>query len=231
MNLKDTSILVIFSIFLGVVMFGQRATDSPLDEGISKTDSSTRDTATSVRGKIALFIGDSHSANHQFGWQKQLCDSTGLIMRNVSAGGKTTDWMLNEAVYGVNDNIDFLFLYGGANDMHSGAMSPNDCLVNLQKIVNVAHSRGIKVIVITGFDPQKVVTANKSSYKNRYAHLQFLMLQKLQNCTVVDCRKIIQREDCSDPLCHMKKTGHRKIANQIIQDLHLLTISTTSTQR
>jgi len=227
MNPKDALILVIFSIFLGVVMFGQSSSDSYKGEKNLLSAGIEKDTTTSVRGKTALFIGDSHTANHSFGWQKQLCDSTGMIMRNVSVGGKTTDWMLNEAVYGINDNIDFLFLYGGANDMYTGAMSPNDCLVNLQKIVNIAHSRRIKTIVITGFDPLKVVTANKNDYKSRYAHLQSLMLQKLQNCTVIDCRDIIKREDCSDPLCHMKKTGHQKITNQIIKDLRLLTIPIT----
>ena len=32
-----------------------------------------------VRGKKALFIGDSHTANHGYGWQVQLCKATGLI--------------------------------------------------------------------------------------------------------------------------------------------------------
>ena len=48
------------------------------------------DTVISVRGKKALFIGDSHTANHANGWQVLVCKQTGMKMKNVSESGKTT---------------------------------------------------------------------------------------------------------------------------------------------
>lgn len=221
MNFKDISILIIFSLFIGMMMFGRSTQDSPQpmqEQPIPEPDS------PNVQGQTALFIGDSHTANHQFGWQKQLCQKTGMIMKNVSAGGKTTDWMLNEAVYGINDDIDHLFIYGGANDMYSNYMSPEDCIVNIQKIVNLATSRGIKTYVLTGFDPNKVVRVNRPKYIQRYTSLQELMLQDLKKCVVIDIRNSVDIEDCADALCHMKRPGHRKIANTIINTLRLKTL-------
>jgi hypothetical protein len=218
MNFKDLPILIIFSLFLGVMIFGQSTPDMQVAPEPSQAQTNP---PLSVWGRTALFIGDSHTANHQFGWQKILCDRTGMNMKNVSSGGKTTDWMLNQAVYSINDEIDLLFVFGGANDMYSGYMSPSQCLDNLQKIVNVAHARGIRTIVITGFDPNKVVTVHRKGYKERYSELQNLMISSLQNCSVVDCRNEVGLKDCGDGLCHMRKSGHEKIAMKIIDDLGL----------
>lgn len=221
MNFKDISILIIFSLFLGVVMFGQSAQDTsqPMQEQPRLEPDSPN-----VQGQTALFIGDSHTANHQFGWQKQLCQRTGMIMKNASVGGKTSDWMLNQAVYGINDHIDYLFIYGGANDMYSNYMSPEDCIAIIQKIVDLASSKGIKTYVLTGFDPNKVVRVNRPKYIVRYTRLQELMLRDLKGCVVIDIRNSVGIEDCADALCHMKKPGHRKIANTIIRSLRLQTI-------
>jgi hypothetical protein len=46
------------------------------------------DATINVQDNVALFIGDSHTANQQNGWQKVLCDKTGMICNNASVGGK-----------------------------------------------------------------------------------------------------------------------------------------------
>ncbi len=40
-------------------------------------------------------------------------------MINASVGGKTTYWMLETGHLKINDDIDYCFVYGGANDMMS----------------------------------------------------------------------------------------------------------------
>jgi hypothetical protein len=220
MNIKDSLILVTFSLFLGVMMFGRSTPGTQLTP--EPTEQSPD--PLNVQGQTALFIGDSHTANHQFGWQTQLCQRTGMIMKNVSVGGKTTDWMLNQGVYAMNDGIDHLFIYGGANDMYSGKISPEGCLDNIQRLVNLGKGRNSKVYVITGFDPMQTVTVNNPGYKKRYARLQELMLTGLKGCQVIDTRMSVNLTDCGDGLCHMKKSGHTKMALKIVETLHLKTL-------
>ena len=54
------------------------------------------DTVISVKGKKALFIGDSHTTA-DYGWQHQVCKKTGMSYLNTSVGGKQTYWMLETA--------------------------------------------------------------------------------------------------------------------------------------
>jgi hypothetical protein len=218
--MKDSLILIAFCLFAGLLLFGKNNYPAPQIPQAEDTIVAKKN----VAGKKALFIGDSHTSNHSFGWQKQLCEKTGMIMKNVSVGGKTTDWMLNEGVYGMDNTIDFLFIYGGANDMYGAYMKPEDCLDNIQRLVNLGNGRGAGVIVMTGFSANKVVTVSNPGYKLRYAKLQSLMLSDLKGCDVVDCRGIIEKSDCSDGLCHMRKSGHTKMAMSVIEQLNLDTI-------
>jgi len=174
-----------------------------------------------VKGKRALFIGDSHTANHQFGWQKILSQQVGFQYGNVSIGGKTTYWMLNMAVYKMNKNIDYCFIYGGANDMYSNNIKPIDAVENIRGIARVAKHHGVKCIVLTGFDAGKCTRTSNKNYAGRYAEFQRLLLQEgVEGATVVDTR-VVDRSDCGDGLCHMNKSGHKKIAEKIIKDLEL----------
>lgn len=190
-----------------------------------QTDTIATHPKIDVKGLTALFIGDSHTANNSFGWQTQLCQRTGMIMKNVSVSGKTTDWMLNQGVYAMNDKINILFIYGGANDMYNGRISPDDCIDNIQRLVNLGKGRKAKVYVITGFDPMKAVTVNNQGYKKRYARLQELMLTELKGCQVIDTRMSVVLSDCGDGLCHMKRSGHTKMAARIIEVLNFSTIN------
>lgn len=176
-----------------------------------------KDTLVSVKDKTALIIGDSHSANNTNGWQKVLCDKTGMKMINASVGGKTTYWMLDMALYKINDKIDYCFVYGGANDMYSSGIKPVHALRNIQGIVRMCNGRGVKCFVLTGFDPVKCTRTNNPNYPGRYAKLQQMMLDSIKDATVIDTR-VVNIKDCWDNLCHMAPSGHKKIAEKIIQD-------------
>ena len=88
----------------------------------------------SVRGKKALFIGDSHTAA-DYGWQHQVCKKTGMSYLNTAVGGKQTFWMLEVANASITEYFDYCFIYGGANDM-AGNRPPMKSVKNIQKIVN-----------------------------------------------------------------------------------------------
>jgi hypothetical protein len=182
-----------------------------------------KDTFVNVKDKTALIIGDSHSANNTNGWQKVLCDKTGMKMINASVGGKTTYWMLETALYKINNSINYCFVYGGANDMYSSGIKPVHALRNIQGIVRMCNGRGIKCYVITGFDPEKCTRTTNPNYAGRYAKLQKMMLDSIKGATVIDTR-VVERTDCWDALCHMAPSGHRKIAEKIIHDGKFRTI-------
>ena len=174
------------------------------------------DTVKDVRGKRALFIGDSHTANHNYGWQVQLCQATGLIQNNISVGGKTTSWMLQQAQLNLNSNYDYCFIYGGANDMYNSHISAFNAFNNIQSIVNMCNSKGVKAIVLTGFDYSVCTRTENRMYPVKGAELQRMLLMQLQKATVVDTR-VVYRSDCGDPLCHMNYSGHQKMAQAVIK--------------
>lgn len=179
------------------------------------------DTTTNVKNKTALYIGDSHTSNHTQGWQKQLSDSVGFKMINASVGGKTTYWMLDQALYKINDKVDYVFVYGGANDMYSSHIKPEHAVENIKGIVRMAVKRGITCVVLTGFDASKCTKTQNPNYATRYAKFQQLLLTSdMEGAIVIDTR-VVDRRDCWDNLCHMAPSGHKKIANKIIKDLKL----------
>lgn len=214
----------LMSIYL-LIIFGMIAsstatstvTTNPPQKITQDTVIIPKDTLVSVKDKTALIIGDSHSANNTNGWQKVLCDKTGMKMINASVGGKTTYWMLDMALYKINDKIDYCFVYGGANDMYSSGIKPVHALRNIQGIVRMCNGRGVKCFVLTGFDPVKCTRTNNPNYPGRYAKLQQMMLDSIKDATVIDTR-VVNIKDCWDNLCHMAPSGHKKIAEKIIQD-------------
>lgn len=174
-----------------------------------------------VKNKRALFIGDSHTANHSFGWQKLLSQQVGFKYANVSISGKTTYWMLNMAVYKLNKDIDYCFIYGGANDMYSNNITPEDAFENIKGMARICKKNGIKCVVLTGFDAKVCTRTSNPRYVGRYAKFQELLLgNKIDGAVVVDTR-VVLREDCGDNLCHMKLSGHKKVAEKVIKDLAL----------
>jgi hypothetical protein len=174
-----------------------------------------QDTIVSVRGKKALFIGDSHTANHNYGWQIQVCQATGLVQNNISVGGKTTSWMLQQANMYLTPNYDYCFIYGGANDMYNSHISAASAFNNIQAIVNMCNYKGVKAVVLTGFDYSVCTRTGNQMYPVKGAELQRMLLTQLRGATVVDTR-VVYRGDCGDALCHMSYSGHQKTAKAVI---------------
>lgn len=179
-----------------------------------------QDTVLNVNGKIALFIGDSHTSNHKSGWQTIVSKKTGMRMKNVSVSGKTTYWMLEMGVYTIKPNINYCFIYGGANDMYS-SITPEEAVNNIQGIIRICIGNGVSPIVLTGFDPKNTNTPNKN-YIPKYIKFQKLLLTTIKDATVIDTR-VVLKSDCWDGLCHMTPLGHKKIAEKVILDMNLKT--------
>jgi hypothetical protein len=181
------------------------------------------DTIVDVRGKTALFIGDSHTANHDWGWQVILCKKTGLRMNNTAVIGKHLPWMVNIARINVTSNFDYCFIYGGANDIH-GNKNPYQVVNDVQKIVDICNSKGVKPVVLTGFDAEECVRPIKGQefYPKAYTRYQSILMDCIKNATVIDTRVVV-RTDCGDWTCHMNPSGHKKVAERVIKTMKLKT--------
>ena len=225
--MRNTSLIVI--AFLILVLSGKttaRYAHKPITQKqeFIKDTIVQQDTIQDVNGKSAMFIGDSHTANHHWGWQVILCDNTGLKMNNLSVGGKTTSWMLNVAKTSVNKSVDYCFIYGGANDMFSHSIKARTALKNVQSIVDICNFNDVHAVVITGFNPYTcVVTPDNPGYPKRYADFQQMLLDSIHGAKVVDTRSAVIRKDCGDAICHMNHSGHKKMAETIINKMNLKT--------
>lgn len=223
MKFKDYVILTGCSLFMGWAIVESHPTNiDPLAVSTIVVPQNTilKDTQVDVKGLNALFIGDSHTANRANGWQKVLSDSVGFKLNNASVGGKTTYWMLDIAVYKITNEYDYVFVYGGANDMYSSHITPQEAIDNIKGIARMAIKRGAKCIVLTGFDPYKCIRTENQAYPRRYSRFQEILLTDyMEGATVIDVRGVVSRVDCWDNLCHMNPNGHRKIAEKIIKDL------------
>jgi len=226
MKLKDYVILMVFSLVLGWALLNSKPVIKdplawgeiaiqPIDTPIVHKD--TLPIIYSVRGKKAIFIGDSHTSA-DYGWQYQVCKKTGMSMLNTAVGGKQTYWMLQTAPTVLAGDFDYCFIYGGANDMASNRPVIKS-VKNIQKIVNICNERGIKAVVLTGFDPIMCVNvAGRDQYKGypqRYAKFQQMLLDSIMGAQVVKTH-CISRTDCGDFLCHMTASGHKKMAEAVI---------------
>lgn len=188
--------------------------------------SNTSNDDLDVKGKHCLFIGDSHTCNDNFGYQKLMCDYTGMTYDVCAKSGCTTKWMLDYGFLHLANQdkyYDYCFIWGGANDAYN-SVNEEYTLMNLRSLIKLCNKRNIKCVVITGFDPFTCVRDNKKvaimNYKVRYNHLQNKMLTELTNCKVVDTRQAIKQKDCGDWLCHMKYSGHKEMAMTLIKDLN-----------
>jgi hypothetical protein len=212
MKIRDGVILTVVSLWLGWAVVNATA---PTE------NSPQQDTVHSVKGKKALFIGDSHTA-FDFGWQHQVATKTGMSYLNTAVGGKQTTWMLETAKQNINSGFDYCFIYGGANDM-AGNRAPIKAVRNIQRIVDLCKIHNVKAVVITGFDPLTCVkVGNRKAYRDypqRYARFQQLLIDSIHGAEVIKTH-CISRTDCGDFLCHMTASGHKKMAAKIISDLN-----------
>ena len=229
MRVKDALVLIALSLVVGwVVVESKPVIRDPLAWGelpqvdTTKQDTVKQDTVVSVKGKKALFIGDSHSAA-DYGWQHQLCKKTKMTYLNTAVGGKQTAWMVEQARAKVTEYFDYCFIYGGANDMASNR-PPMKSVKNIQAIVNMCNRHGVTPIVITGFDPVTCINIKGrdvyNGYPQRYAKFQQYLIDSIKGAVVIETH-CISRTDCGDFLCHMTASGHKKMCNFIISACRL----------
>jgi len=148
MNIKKTTqiallltILLVSGFIITVMAWSNPVIKDPMAVGeiaVLQQDTPQVEIVHSVRGKKALFIGDSHTAA-DYGWQYQVCKKTGMIMQNTAVGGKQTAWMLEVAKLNLSSNYDYCFIYGGANDM-AGNREPMKSVRNIQRIVKLCKT-------------------------------------------------------------------------------------------
>ena len=140
------------SFFITLTVVGK-----PMNKVVVQDTLIKQDTVVDVKDKYSLFIGDSHTTNTSFGWQKILSTKTKMRMFNVSVLGKTTGWMLEQCKQNINRNFDYCFIYGGANDMYTKSIKVETAVKNVQMMVNLCNRNGVHPVVITGFNPLECV--------------------------------------------------------------------------
>ena len=223
---------VVFSLgLLGATLFGKKGRETTKIQSL-KIDTAIVikpvDTVVSVRGKKALFIGDSHTS-YSHGWQDRLCRKTGMTYLNTSVGGKTTTWMKGIALNSVHSGLDYCFIWGGANDM-AGTIKPALAVKNVQFIVDICRSKGVKAIVLTGFNPKTCIDVTGrgqvwQKYPARYVVFQKMLQDSIVGAKVIKSHFISRADqDCGDFICHMSASGHRKMADSIIKVMKFKTI-------
>jgi len=171
-----------------------------------------------------LFIGDSLTC-YKYGWQHQVATAKGNTYLNLAVGGTRLSQMKYSLDAQMKKDAIFTtaFIYGGCND--------GFCFVNLeqslkytQDMVDTCNARGIKPVVVIGFDAEKVI--KKTVYdevitkrsRDRYALLQKMMKDKLRDCLVIPVNPNFYYEDTGDGI-HFKGSGHKKMADWVLSHL------------
>lgn len=208
MKIIDYGIMVIGSLLVGAAILSMAPTqpEIPVKQDTVITH---QDTVINVKGKKAIIIGDSHSASFN-GWAQQVCVKTGMTFFNMSVSSKNTTWMLTQVQQSVHEDLDYCFIYGGANDWDIKL-----AVKNIQSMVDFCNNKGVKAIVIVGFDAENL--CKNKSYGKRYGQLQDMLVTSITGAQVLDTRKAVVIENCIDDVCHMNKAGHVRLANEVIK--------------
>ncbi len=171
-----------------------------------------------------LFIGDSLTC-YSNGWQHTVAKGMGMGYVNISKGGKRTDWMLktlrNYLENGPHHNT--LVIYGGINDSFASTKE-STTINNIQSMVNLGNLYEMEVIVIVGYDPNRVIKktvyseATTKICRERYVKLQKRMQERLLGCKVIPMDTTVTYQDSGDGI-HLKASGHRKFSKWVLNNL------------
>ena len=179
-----------------------------------------KDTARKI-----VFIGDSLTC-YKGGWQSTVAKGMDMKFDNLSKGGKRTKWMLStlQSYLEKNEYHSTLIIYGGIND--SFAMTSEiETLNNIQTMVDIGNQYEMEVIVIVGYNPDKVnrnTTYDEATTlrcRNRYIKLQKKIQERITGCRIVPMENTIDRTDSDDGI-HLKASGHRKFAKWVLKNIN-----------
>jgi len=168
-----------------------------------------------IAGKNVLFIGDSHTAGYNWGWQDVLARNYKFNAINISKGGITIPQMTKRAFdYLKNNNIpDVAFVYGGANDIYNGS-TPDEATSHLQKLVDFLNSKGIKVIVVAGFRSNVISASKRKEFVINYDKFKIQLPYKIQNAFVVSIWNGGKQTDSPDGY-HLNATAQSRFADYV----------------
>lgn len=171
-----------------------------------------------------IYIGDSLTC-YNGGWQSTVAKGLDMKFDNLSKGGKRTKWMLStlESYLKKNEFHSTLIIYGGIND--SFAMtSETETINNIQSMVDLGNLYEMEVIVIVGYNPEKVNVrttydnATTTRCRNRYIKLQKKIQERITGCRIVPMDNSVDRSDSDDGI-HLRASGHKKFAKHVLNEL------------
>lgn len=171
-----------------------------------------------------LYVGDSLTC-YSGGWQSTVAKGLDMKFDNISKGGKRTKWMLStlRSYLEKNEFHSTLIIYGGIND--SFAMtSETETINNIQSMVDLGNLYEMEVIVIVGYNPEKVNVrttyddATTARCRNRYIKLQKKIQERITGCRIVPMDNTVDRSDSGDGI-HLKSSGHKKFAKHVLNEL------------
>lgn len=182
--------------------------------------------------KLIAFMGDSYTAGYQWGWQSDLAKTYKFTEVNLAKGGMRTDWMLQQTRNYLDTNKpDYYFVYGGANDAYSYTTNET-ALKNIQAIVDTCNSKGVKPIVISGYNARKVQVGNVRqkpskwqldngitqqvlwNYGEKYYQLELMIQGKIKNAIVVPIWDGAEQSDATDGL-HLTAAAQKRFAEYV----------------
>ena len=171
-----------------------------------------------------LFVGDSLTC-YRGGWQHGVATALGNSYSNISQGGKRLEWMKLQLDGHLRQDSLYstVYIYGGCNDAFS-SVSLDLSVKWTQMMVDTCVSRGIKPVVILGYDPERVmlqspydaVTTRRA--RERYKQLQSMMATSLRGCHIVPVDTTVSHKDTGDGI-HLGASGHRKFALWVLKHL------------
>lgn len=218
-NLKPLDIATLLSAVGAVVVIGKMIA-SRIHKKINPT------------GKTFAFMGDSYTALPTYGWQSVMAKNHGFTEVNLAKGGMQTSWMVGKTREYLNGNKpDYFVILGGANDAYSPQTIEN-AIKNIQTMVDMANEKGVKPIVVTGYNARKVQVGNPRQKPSdwqlrngitqqtlwdmgeKYYQMQLRMEKDINNAVIVPIWQEAVQADTYDGL-HLTAPAHKKMGEYI----------------
>jgi lysophospholipase L1-like esterase len=187
-----------------------------------------------IKGKKVLFIGDSHTALYNSGWQSILAKRYGFTEVNKAVGGKRTSWMISVLNSAVAQDIDYYacFIYGGANDAYSGVTN-EQAVKNIQAMVDTCNAKKIIPVVIVGYNTRKLSVGNTAMKTTTYVptqkgmwelaekryQQQLLMQRSIKNAIVVPMWQDVSDATAPNDAIHLYGQAQTNFANYVASKL------------